>query len=292
MRYAMYLTVCTGLLLAQMGCRHPCGRRPLFADRNPAPPPKYISVPPSLGQPSGIQQSGGFPVLPPGALVNPPPGAKIEQPGAPSISNTPEPRATPEPMPRSDSNPDAKPRIQLYAPEVIDKDEPKPTPEPSVKKLGRQAALPPIPQFASAKDNVYAGLRPPLDGLDWLQENRIATVVQIRLPDTDDSADQKQVEKRNTRYVSFEVSPQTLTKEKADEFIKLIRTGAKEGIFVYDQDGSLAGAMWYLYFRSGEVLDDDASQLRARQLGLQLDRDGQHRDMWLAVQKVLSEDSK
>ncbi|MSQ95841.1 MAG: hypothetical protein EXR98_14980 [Gemmataceae bacterium] len=275
MRHAIWLTMCAGLLLAQLGCRHPCGRRPLCGDRNPAPPPKFIAAPPMLGQPQGIQQSGGFPVLPP--------DAKVEQPGVPSISKTPEAAPPPE------TKRDVKPRVQLYAPEV---DEPRPTPEPPAQKPSVQASLPPIPQFASVRDNVYAGLRPPLDGLDWLHDNRVATVVQIRLPDVDGAADKKQIEKRNTRYVSFEVSPQTLTKEKADEFIKLVRAGAKQGVFVYDQDGSLAGAMWYLYFRHGEYLDDDASQLRARQLGLQLNRDGQHRDMWLAVQKVLSENSK
>ena len=125
-----------------------------------------------------------------------------------------------------------------------------------------QRSLPAIPQFADAKPNVYAGLNPPLDGLDWLQTEGVKTVVQIRLPGVDDSADRKQVEKRNMRYVAFEIAPAAVTKEKADEFVKLIREGSQNGIFVYDADGSLAGSMWYLYMRQGEVLDAEPSQLR------------------------------
>jgi hypothetical protein len=317
MRRVIGLTLCAGLIAVLVGCQHPCARRPLCCGDRQATQPAFVPVP---GQPIGqppIQPAGAFPIAPAGALGNPGPGAGAfpiappdpnPNPGTvpgqlgapPSISNAPptrgetpwQPGDSPEPAQRPESNRDAKPRIQLYAPERLEKDDPQPTPEPPVRKPGVQATLPPIPQFASAKDNVYAGLRPPLDGLDWLQENRIMTVVQIRPEGDDDSADQKQVEKRNIRYVGFEVTPQTLTKEKADEFIKLIRAGSKQGIFVYDSDGALAGAMWYLYFRWGEYLDDDASQLRARQLGLQLDRDGQHRDMWLAVQKLLSENNR
>ena len=83
-----------------------------------------------------------------------------------------------------------------------------------------------------------------------------------------------------------------MTREKADEFIKLIREGARTSIFVYDRDGALAGSMWYLYQRFGELHDDEPAQLRARPLGLQTNRDGQHREMWLAVQKLLSENSR
>jgi hypothetical protein len=94
------------------------------------------------------------------------------------------------------------------------------------------------------------------------------------------------------RYVAFEVSPLTLTKEKTDAFIRLIRDGSKQGIFVYDRDGSLAGALWYLNFRWGESLDDDVARIRAASFGLHNTTDGQYLNMWLAVQKLLSENSR
>ena len=291
----LWLGLLAGLLVVNGGCRSTSNRHPWCAKNDCAAKPMFAAPPaPSpLVQTQGV---GGFPGLPPGAIVNPPPGANIIQPGqkpAPSISNSPPETSSPprnqsqwEPTePREPSPRDVPPSIRLYAPEPIEKD----TKEPPAKK---QTSLPAIAEFTAAKDNVYAGLRPPLDGLDWLQTNGIQTVVQIRLPGDDDSTDRQQVEARKLRYIAFEVSPQTLTREKADEFIKLIQDGSRTSIFVYDRDGSLAGSMWYLYQRFGELHDDDSSQLRARPLGLQTSRDGQHRDMWLAVQKLLSENSR
>ncbi len=227
--------------------------------------------------------------------MDPPPQ---QPPPAPSISKSPQangdtqwqPADRPDAPPRVETNRDVAPRIRLYAPETIEKEK-APTEEPPVgKRPSVQGSLPPIAQFAVAKeDRIFTGLRPKLDGLDWLQTTGVKTVVQIRLPDKDDSADRQQVEKRNMRYISFEVSPATLTKEKADEFVKLIRDESKQSVFVYDEDGALAGSMWYLHFRLGEFLDDDASQLRARELGLHNNRDGLPREMWIAVQKLLSE---
>jgi protein tyrosine phosphatase (PTP) superfamily phosphohydrolase (DUF442 family) len=325
MTRAIWLMLFVAVLLVSAGCRSMCERRPLCGRTDP-PPAKPIFVPPPppapLLQTAPIQQSGGFPVLPPGAVVNPPPGANgfpvlppgavvnpppganIFQPGpAPSISKAPPERGDTqwqpgdgrEPAPRSDTPRDAPPRIQLYAPEPIDKDVPRPTDEPPLNKPSLKRSFPAIPQFAEAKENVYAGLRPSLDGLDWLQTNGVQTVVQIRAFGADDSAVRKEVESRSMRYIAFEVSPRKLTKQKVDEFIQLVRDGAKQGIFVYDQDGSLAGSMWYLYLRLGEILPDDAAQLRARQLGLSTppqSRTDNHRDMWLAVQKLLSENSR
>ena len=43
---------------------------------------------------------------------------------------------------------------------------------------------------------VTSGLRPQLDGLDWLQAHGYRTVLHIRAPGEDDTADRRQVEKR------------------------------------------------------------------------------------------------
>ena len=217
-----------------------------------------------------------------------------------------QPAEAKEPAPRVDSTRDAPLRVNLYAPEPekeaakdnyylgppqIDKDR-KPANDPSLKKPGVTATFPAIPQFAVVKDNIYAGLRPKLDGLDWLQTNAVKTVIRVSLYGEDDSADRKQVEIRDMHFVAFEVSAQTLTKAKIEEFIKLVGDAGKQGVFCYDKDGSLAGAMWYLYLRHAEFLDDDSAQVRARPLGLQTNLAGQHRDMWIAVQKLLSENDR
>jgi hypothetical protein len=271
----------------------PPGGSPTVLPGPPTVTPGAPTVVPNLPPPpnANFGQPGAFPTAPqPGARFAPPntqPPSISPMPGGTDASKRvdPEIQRTESPEP-----PRNKPSIQLYAPETIDKEQPK-EPAPADKKPAVQGSFPAIPGFAVAKDNVFAGLRPPLDGLNWLAQNGVQTVVHIRLGTADDAADRQQVEARKMQYVSFVVSPQTLTKEKAAEFTKLINAAGKNGIFVYDEDGALAGAMWYLHFRWGEILDDDASQLRAGQLGLRPNAPGLHRDMWLAVQKLLSENN-
>jgi protein tyrosine phosphatase (PTP) superfamily phosphohydrolase (DUF442 family) len=149
-----------------------------------------------------------------------------------------------------------------------------------------------IPQFATAKERVTNGLRPQLDGLDWLQANGYRTVLHIRPPGEDDTADRRQVEKRGLRYVSIELSPQTLTRTVADEFNRIVGDASGHPLFVYDREGMLAGGLWYLHFRIVDGLSDEAARTRAAGLGLREDLNGTHRTMWLAIQKLLSEQGR
>jgi len=294
MARALWILAVACVLVVNVGCQHSCFRRPLCR-RDPAPPPFVPPGPPQPYMPP-IQQSGA--VVPPGATLPPGttllPGTTLVTP-APSISKSPADRFDPQWLPPQTPEPelrkDLPPSIKLYAPEPIDKEMPPAKDDDSARKPSPQRSFPAIAQFAEAKDKVFAGLRPSLEGLDWLQQNGIKTVVQIRLFGEDDSADRKQIEKRGMRYVAIEISPQVVTKDRADDFVQLLRESAKDGIFVYDEDSSLAGAMWYLYLRQGEILDEEPAQLRARALGLQTGREGQHRDMWLAVRKYLGENN-
>jgi protein tyrosine phosphatase (PTP) superfamily phosphohydrolase (DUF442 family) len=181
----------------------------------------------------------------------------------------------------------AEPR--LYPPEKTAEKNPEKTAEPPLNAAATTLPVG-IPQFAMAMDNVATGLRPSLDeGLDWLKARGYRTVVFIRLPGENDEPDRKQVEKRGIKYVTLEVSPRTLTKETTQAFNRLVRDVPGQPIFIYDRDGSLAGGLWYLYFRTAEEFSDDVARIRAGSLGLREDRDGNHRDMWLAVQKFLNE---
>jgi len=188
----------------------------------------------------------------------------------------------------------AEPRVQLLPPTPFgDPGQPLPsrdkTPEPPLAKSQPGSSLPVgIPRFAEARKNVYAGLRPSLDdGLDWLTTNQFRRVIHVRLPGEDDSADKKQVEQRNMKYLALELSPQSLTRETVQEFAQMVRDESGQPLFVYDRDGSLVGSMWYLYFRLVELQPDEVARIRAASLGLRDAADGPHRDMWLAVQRIL-----
>jgi protein tyrosine phosphatase (PTP) superfamily phosphohydrolase (DUF442 family) len=145
-----------------------------------------------------------------------------------------------------------------------------------------------IPQFAMARPHVASGQQPFADGLAWLQAHGYRTVLHVHAPGTDDAAARRQVEKYNLRYLSLEVSPQTLSKEVVDQFNRIVTDEANLPLFVYDRDGSLAGGLWYLYYRLFEMQDDEHARTEAARLGFKPDLEGNQRTMWLAVQAFLA----
>src|SRR5260370_19267370 len=92
-----------------------------------------------------------------------------------------------------------------------------------------------IPQFAKAVENVWGGLRPSIDdGLDWLAAKEYRTVLHLRAPGEPESADRKQVERLGMTYISLEGSPQSLKRDKFDDFLKVVCEFALTPLFVYD----------------------------------------------------------
>jgi protein tyrosine phosphatase (PTP) superfamily phosphohydrolase (DUF442 family) len=144
-----------------------------------------------------------------------------------------------------------------------------------------------IPQFSEIKNkkNVAVGLRPThLEGLQWLKEHGYRTALYIRAPGEADDADRKQFEEKcGMKYASLAVSPDTLTLDVVDQFNALVDP-ANRPLFVYDKDGSLAGALWYLHFRMIDQQSDEEARAAAARIGLK----EEHRDLWLAIQKILS----
>lgn len=297
------------IVLGAVGCR---------CCRQPAPPPvAAVRVPPpgcnACGVPGAAPAAvpGGYPVAPPppapapGALAPVPQAPPPPAPVAPGISRYTPPAAawqpapdrggvrlnvpaeTPEP-PREPVRASAPPQAPAPMPQA-----PAPMPQaPAAAPVTPSPSLPSgIPQFAVAKEKeqVATGLKPLLDGLDWLQANGYKTVLNLRQPGDDDSADRRQVEKRGLKYLSLEVSPATLNQAVVDDFNRLVADPANQPLFVYDRDGMVAGGLWYLHFRTVDRASDEEARARAARLGLKEDANGPHRAMWLAIQKLLSE---
>jgi hypothetical protein len=149
-----------------------------------------------------------------------------------------------------------------------------------------------IPNFAAVTDRIASGLRPLLEGLDWLRDQRYRTVVHVKLPGEDDVADRREVEKRGLKYVSLDASPTTLTPAVLEQFNRLVGDAAGYPLFVYDKDGMLAGGLWYLHFRTVDRITDEAARTKANRLGLKDETLGDHKAMWLAIQKLLSEQAR
>jgi protein tyrosine phosphatase (PTP) superfamily phosphohydrolase (DUF442 family) len=183
------------------------------------------------------------------------------------------------------------------APEVFENDKPAPKvdfgkPEVPVVDKGKKASPFPvgIAQFGQVNDRFAGGLRPSLDdGLDWLRDSGYKAVIYLRAPGDADEADRKQVERRGMKFFSLEVSPQALNKKLVDDFFALVGEQGNQPLFVYDSDGSRAGAMWYLHFRVAQMASDAEARKQAHVLGLRHEREGMQRDMWEAAQKYLSD---
>jgi hypothetical protein len=143
-----------------------------------------------------------------------------------------------------------------------------------------------IPDFRIIKKGVANGLRPThLEGLEWLKTNGYRMALYIRAPSESDDADRKLFEdKHGMRYASLIVAPDALTLEVVDQFNHLVNDPADRPLFVYDKDGSLAGALWYLHFRMIDQQSDEDARANAARLGLK----EEHREMWIAIQRILS----
>jgi hypothetical protein len=146
-----------------------------------------------------------------------------------------------------------------------------------------------IPQFAVVKEGITNGLRPSyLDGFNWLAARGYHAVLHLRQPNDVVSADRQQVEKHGMKYLSLEVTPQSL-KETLDQFDGIVADRANRPLFVYDKDGMVTGSLWYLHFRTVDRLPDDQARAKAVPLGLQVEQNDSNRAMWLAIQKILEQ---
>jgi protein tyrosine phosphatase (PTP) superfamily phosphohydrolase (DUF442 family) len=187
--------------------------------------------------------------------------------------------------------------VHLQTPDF---NEPPPAKQPAVRE--GPAVSPSLPvgiaQFANAKEQVDSGLRPDPDGVNWLKEQGYKAVLHLRPPGEDDAADRNLFELKGLKYLSLEVSPELIAqqasaKKAIDDFKRIVDDTSNQPVFVYDKDGSLAGGLWYLYFRTVDRVPDSEALTKARRLGLKVDpaEDKHHRRLE-AVQKYLSTLSK
>lgn len=240
--------------------------------------------------------------LPPGAIAAPP-GAAMVPPGGiapPGQASSPFGAAIQQNnylAPGSFAPSASPPQVYLGQPEAAKpsaeaRSSPVQTQEPPTARDDRAASptLPvDIPQFVQVKSNIANGQEPFAGGIAWLKAHGYRTVLHVRAPGADDGAARRAVEQGGLRYRSLELSPQILTKETVDTFNGLVADAGNLPLFVYDQDGTLAGALWYLHFRLVDRAAEDKARAEAERLGFKADRGETHLKMWLAVQKFLKD---
>lgn len=281
------------------------------------PPPGAVIVRPGQVPPGAVSQGSapaGFPTAPtqpaPGAPpfpTSPQPGPTSQFPVAPQNAQPSPPAASipvdardrvsfrwePASPPAAGSSPSTppssdplRPNVLLLPPAPDTSAEPKElrksieTPEPP-----RASQLPVgIAGFDRVRENLTTGQRPSLEGLDWLQKSGVKIVVFLHRPGEPLDGDRQQVEKRGMTFVPIEINPQGLAPESVDRFMKLQTENRADMRFVYDLDGSLAGAMWYLSYRLIDQDSDEVARIKAGSLGQPETREAA-RDVWQAARK-------
>ena len=147
-----------------------------------------------------------------------------------------------------------------------------------------------VESFAAVpgQDRVASGRKPLLEGLDALKAKGFKTVLYLHAPDADVTAARETVEKSGLKFVALPVSPETLA-AASKVFAERLKDAASKPLYVYDLDGIRAGSLWYLHFRTIDLLADEPARIRAGTLGLQAPSTSDERKgYWLAIQDLLA----
>ncbi|MFL5240514.1 MAG: fused DSP-PTPase phosphatase/NAD kinase-like protein [Gemmataceae bacterium] len=214
-------------------------------------------------------------------------------PAGPSVSDAPGVRLA---VPNSDDGGEQVRQTTQLDPRES-KEPPKAASEATGPNALKEASSAPtsIPQFAIAKSRprIAAGLKPFADGWQWLGSNGYRAVLHLKAPGADDRADRDAAEaKRGLKFVSLEVSPENLSADLIDQFNKLLSDPTNLPLFIYDEDGALAGGMFYLHFLRALKMPETQAHQEANRLGLKDNATGDQGVMWLAIQKYLESQKK
>jgi protein tyrosine phosphatase (PTP) superfamily phosphohydrolase (DUF442 family) len=147
-----------------------------------------------------------------------------------------------------------------------------------------------IPQFAKVQDKpslVSSGLKPFADGLDWLRDQGYNTVLFIRPPGADDSLDRDRIVQRGLKYKTLELSADILSAARVEEFEQILAESANKPLYIYDDDGTVAGGLFYLHFLKVDKTPEAKAREAAGRLGLPDSSTGNAGTMWIAIQKYL-----
>ena len=141
------------------------------------------------------------------------------------------------------------------------------------------------PEFAVIVQKSHGRAETVARSLRLAEDNNYRTVVHLLKPGEPDGA-RDQVERRGLKYQTIEVSDVRLG-QAVEEFNRVLGAADNQPVFVYDRDGTLAGPLWYLRFRSVDRLADEEARRKATSLGLRDDGTGDSISLWVAIQEYL-----
>ena len=121
-------------------------------------------------------------------------------------------------------------------------------------------------QLVKGKSNVASGVKPTLDGYEWLAKSGYKTVVYAHEPKADVTAVKAVCEAAGLKFVGIPTGPATIPDATA-AFDAAVQ--AKDGpVYVCDDSGLRAGTLWYAHFRKVDLTNPDTAKVRANGLGM------------------------
>jgi protein tyrosine phosphatase (PTP) superfamily phosphohydrolase (DUF442 family) len=278
-RRLVLATAASGLLFTA-SCKHKC----CLNDPQNRPSPFRPQAPnsPFLLPPANVP-TAPVPVAPPvtGPIVpGVGPGATQNFSSPPSQSAKPAPEVLlPDPIPGGASrsfSPSNSSQGLLGGPA-------QPKSEPPLAKSADTATG--LPGFMKVETGLASGRKPALDGFDSLKRSGYRTVAYLHPAGADVSAARDVAEARGLKFLAIEVAPEKLP-ENLTAFTGVVSDKANRPVYTFDDDGVRTGALWYLYFRTVDAMNDDAARVRARPLGLTSEGD-EAKAFNLAIQRYL-----
>jgi hypothetical protein len=289
-RRLLVTAIASGTLLGVVGCHHHkcCSNSPGGQLLPPAPggpgtiPPTSLptSPIPSVG-PSGPAQP---------EFLQPRPGNY----GPPPANGRPQPEILlPDPLPGGPSSRSAYPAPPGGPPFLGAPVTPKPLAEPPLASkppvtAPKPAAAPTagLPGYTRIQQGVATGRKPTLDGFDSLKAAGFRSVAYLHPAGADVSPARDLAEQRGFTFVAIETTPETLA-EAFRKVGQLVTDRATQPVYVFDDDGLRAGAVWYLHFRTADSQAADTARIRANGIGL-TDQTDEGRAFWVAIQQFLA----
>ena len=268
----MLAAVALGFTLTA-GCKHKCGHHcDACRDTRPLPPPSAGPGNPYLLPPAGLPTT---PAPGPGSTI-PPVGPADLRNYAPSDRSVPE-VLYPDPISGSGSSRSNLPGF-LGGPV-------NPRGSPQVAQRPSDAPASGLPGYVRVEQGLASGRKPTLDGFDALKQAGFRTVIYLHAAGADWSAAKEVAAKRGLAFVAIETTPEKLA-TAIEQFNATVADAGRQPIYVFDDDGVRAGAVWYLHFRTADSLNDDAARVRAMPLGLTTEGE-EARAFALATQRYL-----
>ncbi len=152
---------------------------------------------------------------------------------------------------------------------------------PPIRAGMRTASSAGIKRFASLKPNINGGSAPAGEGLTWLKERGVKTLVDLRESNEVDSKFVDTVKTNGFRYVSLPLNPGKLDQPTIARFGEEINKSENLPVYFFDNDGNRAGVAWYLHRLTADKVDAQIASREAEELGLT------DKSNWVAAAKYI-----